>query len=614
MAPSLDRIYEVEEWSQQLLGIEYKDSLWEVQVAIILENFSFALESQARCRRALELDPKNWRASYYLAHATSSNSEAIQILEPIVRRFESDNELIGKRSLQRSFAEVLFDLGQRYWGAGQFDRAAQFHKRAIKANYTGGDRGLVIMEQYRSQRRWSDIVALLNTIQKAPTGDPQHLADMMMNLAAHENLHEILLKTAIETGQFELLEKIYESAINTAMKRQVCTSLYYLRYYYANAVYQQPENEERAIGLWELALKDDLPRTVLEVEAILPDLTRKLAPLYLRRARAAERDSDVARSYLERISSILPDETSENNIVFPAKLYLARYYHVQGDRLRAKQIARSVVKMALEILSDGDYDNDYLAYWRLLLVFLPLEDDKNARAAVIMTGLGSEQEPSDDSAEQQQSILTSSKRTTSPTPIPSNREGDVKKTSESPPRQEQRHSLRSTRRDTETLNRKYNARGTSSIDNYSSTKKENQQQQQQLQQRFQELQKQQQQQSTHSSHLQNRPIFAVCDANCGYGWTTASEMWWCRDCINLTFDRDCYERLKNGTLQMNICDRGHDFLYIPKWDTEKMKKVPGLCVPYGDRIISLDEWKREIWREYVEIDVPVGRRMSRCFF
>lgn len=65
---------------------------------------------------------------------------------------------------------------------------------------------------------------------------------------------------------------------------------------------------------------------------------------------------------------------------------------------------------------------------------------------------------------------------------------------------------------------------------------------------------------------------------------------------------------------MNICDRGHDFLDIPKWDTERMKRVPGLCVPYGDRIISLDEWKREIWREYVEIDVPVGRRMSRCFF
>ena len=606
MAPSLDRIHEVEEWSQRLLGIEEKDSLWEVQVAIILESFSFASESQARCRRALELDPRNWRASYYLAHATASNSEAIQTLEAIVKRFETDNDLIGKRRLQKSLTEILFDLGQRYWGVGQFDQAIHYHIRSVKTHYAGGDRALVIMEQYRSQQRWFDIVNLLNTIQKEPTGNPQNLADMMMKLAAHESLHEILLQTAIETGQFDFLERIYESAINTAVKRQVCTSLYYLRYYYANAVYQQPENEERAIGLWELALKDDLPRTVLEVENILPDLTRKLAPLYLRRARAAERDSDVARSYLERISSILPDETSENNIVFPAKLYLARYYHAQGDKLRAKQIARSVVKMALEILSDGDYDNDYLAYWRLLLVFLPLEDDKNARAAVVMAGLGGDQKP-EDSPEEQRTVFDSSKRTASPTSMPIAREGEVQKLTKT---SESRKHRRSTRRDTEVLNRKYNIPGKSSIDNYSSTKKENQQQQQQLQQRLQELQEEEQQ----ASHSHSRPIFAVCDANCGYGWTTASEMWWCRDCINLTFDRDCYQRLKNGTLQMNICDRGHDFLYIPKWDTERMKRVPGLCVPYGDRIISLDEWKREIWREYVEIDVPVGRRMSRCFF
>lgn len=43
--------------------------------------------------------------------------------------------------------------------------------------------------------------------------------------------------------------------------------------------------------------------------------------------------------------------------------------------------------------------------------------------------------------------------------------------------------------------------------------------------------------------------------------------------------------------------------------------IPKGFVPYGEQIISLDEWKRVLWKEYVDIDIPVssssGRRMSK---
>ena len=93
-------------------------------------------------------------------------------------------------------------------------------------------------------------------------------------------------------------------------------------------------------------------------------------------------------------------------------------------------------------------------------------------------------------------------------------------------------------------------------------------------------------------------------------------MWWCRDCINLTFNQDCYQRLKNGTLHLNICDRQHEFLFIPKWEGDYAGRgVPKGFVPYGEQILPLDEWKRVVWKEYVDIDVSVssssGRRMSK---
>lgn len=87
--------------------------------------------------------------------------------------------------------------------------------------------------------------------------------------------------------------------------------------------------------------------------------------------------------------------------------------------------------MALEILSDGDWDNDYLAYWRLLLMFLPLEDDKNARAAVFLAGLVGYQPPGPppeelkQQQEQSSPFLDITRRTTEPKPIASSQEEET---------------------------------------------------------------------------------------------------------------------------------------------------------------------------------------------
>ena len=378
----------VEKWCRKLLDTKETDSLWEVQVATVLQNFSFEIEAQNRCRKALELDATNWRASYYLARAVPSDEEAINILEDVSARLQEDSEWMQDSFHKKALAEMLFDLGQRYWSLERFDLATKSYTRSTETNHTGYDRALEILEQYYSRDRWTDIVAFLETIQD--TGDTRSLSDMLVNLATKDTVHEIILQTAIKTDQFNLLEQIYNGAIQLASEMQAYTSLYYIRYHLANALSQQSENEERAIALWEIALKDDLPRSFLDVEDILPSLTIKLAPVYLRRARAAEQGSDTARDYLRRISEILPDEVAENKILFPAKLYLSRYYEVKGDQAKAKQIARSVVEISLEILSDDDKNNDYLAYWRLLLVFLPLDDDQNAEAAVIMAALASQ--------------------------------------------------------------------------------------------------------------------------------------------------------------------------------------------------------------------------------
>ncbi|PLB45749.1 hypothetical protein P170DRAFT_439473 [Aspergillus steynii IBT 23096] len=558
--PTVENIGRVENWCRTLLESKETDSLWEVQVATVLQNFSFEVEAQNRCRNALKLDADNWRASFYLARAVASDEEAIKILEDVSARLQGDSEWIKDGSHRKALAEMLFDLGQRYWSLDKFELATQSYTRSIETNYIGYDRALAILEQYHSRHRWTDIVAFLETIQNT-SGDTQPLFDMLVNLASKDTVHDIILQTAMETEQFSLLERMYTGAIQLATERQAYTSLYYIRYHFANALSQEVENEERAVALWEIALKDDLPRSFLDVEDILPSLTIKLAPVYLRRARAAEHDSDMAHDYLRRISEILPDEVAENKILFPAKLYLSRYYQVKGNQAKAKQIARSVVEISLEILSDDDKDNDYLAYWRLLLVFLPLDDDRNASAAVIMASLAS-QASTDTNIGREEALVEDLQETTQPES--SDQETEKSQSKVTPT--------------IDTTVSKLPRQGTFAEPDPSP--------------------------ASPIDHLSFSPpqIFAVCDGECGHYWETASEMWWCKDCINLTFDRDCFEKLQKGTLPLNICDKSHEFLVLPKWDDDKMRKIPRGYVPYGERAISLEEWKGVIRKMYVELD------------
>ncbi|KAL4895563.1 hypothetical protein BDV59DRAFT_156698 [Aspergillus ambiguus] len=545
--PTIDDITQAEEFSRGLLGVNEKDSLWEVQVALIHKELNFPSEAEQRCRRALALDPANWRASYCLSCVVASDTEAIDILKTVTKRLEGDDKWMEDPAHKAPLSQMFFDMGQRYWQSRQYDAASQSYTRSIKTDATAFERTLSIMEQYHSRRQWTDIVALLEAIHN-DSSERAYLSEMLVELAAKDSIHNILLQTAVETQQTDFLERLYDSAIRHASDTQAYTSLYYLRYHYANTLFQQSESEERAIALWELALKEDLPRSVLDVEDILPSLTLKLAPVYLRRARAAERDSDVARGYLQRISEILPDEVVESNILSPAKLYLARYYQVQGEGIRAKQIARSVVKMALEILSDDDSENDYLAYWRLLMVFLPLNDDENAFVALVMAAL----------ATRSFTTPTISREITqveSPTSLGEDEavgNGQNGDEGELP-------------QDTE------------AIDHAPS-----------------DIQPERQ--------VSESQAFAICDGECGYYWATASEMWWCKDCINLSFEKNCFRRLQQGTLGLNICDRQHEFLEIPKWDGERMRNIPKGSVPYGEKAISLEEWKKVISKKYVDFD------------
>ena len=600
-------------------------------MAVILYDYNFSLQAEQRCRHALTLDPTNWRASYYLAHVVPSNSEAIDILNDIIARLKTDERWMSKLNNVREYAEMLFDRGQRYWDAEQFGPAIESFTESVKVDNACFKRILTIIEQYYDRRLWKYILELLKTIQAGAVSDTitgsrerkdnSHLSRMLVDLASEEAFHSIILQTAVETGQFDFIETVYEDAIKLSAQMEAYTSLFYIRYHYANEIFQQDgtDSEERAIVLWETALKEDLPRSFLDIDYVLPSLTLKLAPTYLSRARSAEPNSDLAREYLHRIASITPDDgsassasASQSNVILPAKLYLARYYVVTGNKEKAKQIVRSVVKLALEMLSDDDADNDYLAYWRLLLVFLPLDDDANALAAVAMAALASRaaafanvnagsgpgismpliDEPTrttngkdhnskkerKEQSPRSRSAVNAASPSISLQTGPGTPETRRPGTPNSLPRTPELKpvSLADSHSHSHSLSEPASAPASAKGDDEDDS----------------------------GEDLGSVPVFAICDGGCGRYWQGASEMWWCKDCINLTFDKECFEQLRSGTLPLKVCDRSHAFLEVPKYDSHGPDGdeygVPKGLVPYMGMAISLEEWKKAIVRAYIE--------------
>ncbi|KAE8163699.1 hypothetical protein BDV40DRAFT_299237 [Aspergillus tamarii] len=380
---SVEEIENVENWCQTVLDVKKKNSLWHVQVGNLFEVLGLPRLAEARARQALMLDPQDWRASYLLAKLVGTK-EGIEILAaPIGERLASDTQWQQDPVQRIGFAKLLYMFGLLYWEDRCQSKAITYCKMAMELDPTNYERVTMVLSSLATEGRWEDIIVSLKAA-KSSAHVSQGLPEMVIELWNADRFHQIFLQAALRTKHFDLLEETYELAINLLLERQDHATLCYVRYYYATAIYSLRDRESKAIAEWEKVLVE-VPQSHLYT--ILPLLVSKLGPLYLHKARASGDDINAASSYLHKLETLIPDGAPGADALLPPKLYLARYYQTQGDVLRAKQITREIVKQALEILSDDDEDNDKYAYFKLLTVFLPLEDNRNMLASLAMMSL-----------------------------------------------------------------------------------------------------------------------------------------------------------------------------------------------------------------------------------
>jgi tetratricopeptide (TPR) repeat protein len=90
------------------------------------------------------------------------------------------------------------------------------------------------------------------------------------------------------------------------------------------------------------------------------------------------------------------------------------------------------------------------------------------------------------------------------------------------------------------------------------------------------------------------PIFDACDGQCGTEWTYADDLYVCRECDYMEFDIGCLNKLREGSLENQVCDKDHEMLHVPAYDLEHHQKIGQGNVLVGEEIISINDWLQGI--------------------
>ncbi|KAJ5819376.1 hypothetical protein N7474_004967 [Penicillium riverlandense] len=477
---SVKQIEQVERWCEEVLNVQKKNSLWHTQIGSVLQVCTHNKLAEDRARQALEIDPNDWRASTLLSGLVEPR-DGLTILKPAVQALESSGQW-KRSSLERvGLAKMLFIIADLSWREEQIDVAIDFWTRAVEVDFTNYGRVNKCLKSYAKRERWSDIIAILRKIQEKSTEKLQGLSELIAAVGGRAFPHRPVLQAAIHTEQLEFLVSAYERSIQLVEVRGEHTTLCNVRYHCGRAANALQNGSFKVIKHWRQALDGADPY-------LLSTLISSIAPYYVQKANASGPDTEAVSAYLKEIETLLPEGVPEADANLPPRVYIARYYWRQGNEAQAKQIARNIVQLSLDILSDDDEENDLPAYNQLQSVFLAFGDMKNALAtrALIVLNFGEKQR-------------------------------------------------------------------------------------------------------------------IACDGDCNRSWYMSEETQWCQDCIQAHFDEECSQKIEQNALPFSVCNKTHRSLRAPRMD-ESLKSLPRGVVPFGDELISFQNWLGRIEKDYVSLE------------
>ena len=92
----------------------------------------------------------------------------------------------------------------------------------------------------------------------------------------------------------------------------------------------------------------------------------------------------------------------------------------------------------------------------------------------------------------------------------------------------------------------------------------------------------------------NTDLQFICDGCHEEILLSSSDMYICKDCLDVGFDKTCIERMRKNELGLNVCNPKHAFLHVPKWDEVEAKERGTDQVRLAGQNVPVKEWLEDL--------------------
>ena len=560
-------------------------------MAMTFRQFGFYKEAIERAHIAHDLDPENWRTDFCLAQTYALENDytnAIHTLSPLISALRADQERM------RELRHVLYDeflhfLGEWNSELGYHDAAMEAFREILENDPEEYKTALALITLLKKQEKFSEIIQFLLDMNKTMNEQGlSRLIAMYHKYADDPTYHDTISFAAQQSNSLKVIREAYQNAVEAAKEdASKLAILVALRYWYGLTLFHDhhaQEDQDEAVNFWEqnIAVADPSRRWDWGIVFTRRVTAAKLASVYLQRAKEAGFQSLTAQEYLKRLTFLSRGRIggNEEEVIYQdIPLLLGRLYYLMGQEPQAKESMRGHVRVALDLLSDDDPSNDWQGYLALAVTLAPLNDDVNALAAWSL--IGPVGDVNDQDIEHPDSVKPSSK----------------------PQLEEDKVGIETGVALTESINDRNDGNTPSTITNKitglsllsGTTDKVPTTGAQEV-----SSSSPQPEAATTSAAPQARhgELRLSCDGYCGQIRTFADDLYACKDCIDVQFEPGCLEKLQNGTLERKICNKAHEFLYVPKWDDDEHAKIPEGQVKVGEELVAVKDWLNEIRRQW----------------
>lgn len=249
---------------------------------------------------------------------------------------------------------------------------------------------LEILETENRHREMIDLLQILS----GQAGETKHSESRLVDLVLHQYNRPLVMdwipRAACKMGKLDMLVKWLREAIATASALRHPLRVLYLRLSLAVACVYNREIRDAIFMLEQISLVEYRPHGNAPTRQAHALSFQMLASLYKDRILQAGLESKDAGQWLEKLERVQEKQDTHQNLDMPTKMlgsdvnvasiYLALFYRLLGRGGESRPLLKDLILESLDILSDGEVENDAYALENLVRLFIAAGDIDDARA------------------------------------------------------------------------------------------------------------------------------------------------------------------------------------------------------------------------------------------